>query len=141
MRGGPGAISQLEVVLESTFGTEALEHPRWIKPILGIAVLVTALTAVLTACDIDGQTFRLSFLNDTGEGVFIQKCENPDCKDLLKGRVLGSGDSLTTTGVVDVPTWWLVTRSDGSRLGCFHVDFDRRPSDAGFLVSSATNCP
>jgi hypothetical protein len=120
--------------LVSTFATEKISR----LILFAGAGLILCLSA---ACDIDGETYELRFLNDTSGIVTIQRCRDAACNKLQRGRALAPGESLTTTGVVDMEAWWRASDDDGASLGCFHVDFRSRPSSGLFRVSESTVCP
>ena len=103
------------------------------------AALAIAVFA-LVGCDIDGETFSISVVNDTSGPISVFSCDDAKCISLDEIRTLNQGDSLDTTGVVGIPRTYLVKTADGETLGCVGWNVAARPRERRTYASNAAAC-
>lgn len=106
------------------------------------AVVAAFIVGALAFLACDGDTYRISIVNDTDEVVEMANCKNSDCDDFRFRVRVEPADSVEGAGTVGAPNWYVVHDLAGNELGCFKLDFDHRPApDEVLLVSAAIPCP
>jgi hypothetical protein len=93
-------------------------------------------------CDWEGDTFRVSLVNDTEAQLKFLQCD-VDCDTLHERLDADPGESHGANGTVDVASLWQVQDEMGHVLGCFRIDFDERPgpeSDALYASRDLVAC-
>jgi hypothetical protein len=77
-------------------------------------------------CDWEGDTFRMSLVNDTDAQLKFLQCDLA-CDTIHQRLDAGPGESHGANSTAGVASLWQVQDQMGQTLGCFRIDFDERP--------------
>ena len=110
--------------------------------LVAVAFALGLALAFMTACDWEGDTFRMHLRNDTEEILEIGLCGN-DCDKTAFSEQVEPGDSYPSSNTVGILSWYRVQNEEGTVLGCIRIyEPDERPEINELYISTIlASCP
>ena len=108
-----------------------------------LLILGASLLGLVVACDPTEDALGIRIVNDVGEVIELQKCDDsPTCSGTIRDVSLKPGNEFPTnvSGGGGVQ-WFRALRGDGSTYGCLRVQLTKRVEGLKFNASSFTPCP